>query len=140
MNKNCKLSLLLFVTFIFPGFSTYAEDKPNFIESYSVTDSKVAAKEIAAILIHMEHFVVSHEKKMLKSISKNSKLSPNVRSLAKAVINIQHKPLHSDIEKMRDIYQNEHSPVAVQELAYIIMNFKYKPKDKDLAMLKEIVK
>jgi len=133
---------ILFVIFInsllFAQIAT-SQEKVQFLNEFSTAESNKAIKNIAAILLHMEHFVVSEEKRILKSINDNDKLPQNIRTIASAIINIQHKPLFSDLDKMKNIFRNEKSKVREQELAYIILNFKFKPKTKDKNILHEII-
>lgn len=125
--------------FFFAPISAISAETPKFSEEFSAADTNLAVKNIAAILLHMEHYVESHEKKMLKQLVKNQKVSHSIRTIAEAIVNIQHKPLYEDIGKLQEVYQDDTSSVSEQELAYIVMNFRYKPTTKDKSTLKAII-
>lgn len=130
------ISILSFALMLSP---VSAAESPKFTEEFSNADSDKALKNIAAILYHMEHYVVSNDKRMLKAMYKNEKLPTNIRTIAQAIVNIQHKPLYDDIEKLENIFRNENAKASEQELALIVSQFRFKPTSKDKRTLKLIL-
>lgn len=109
--KNKTLQQLLFIAAIglFSQFSA-AQDA-----------NSAAAKQIADIIVSMNHFPSGPDKATLSKISEDTTLEQAIRDMAKAVSNIQHMPSPDAKAAMAEIQGND----QVKALAGIIANFSH---------------
>ena len=87
--------------------------------------STAAAKQIADIVVSLNHFPSDADKATLAAISGNSELAQGVRDMATAVANIQHAATAEDKSKMMALAAAEDTPERGKALAGIIANINH---------------
>ena len=97
-----------------------------------------AVKEIANIVMHLNHHPSDAEKARLKDIINNGSVSANVHAIASALLNMEHRATAGDKKKLGMIAQDSSADEDVRTLADIVHNLEHKPSGGDKAKLKDI--
>ena len=128
-NNHTKLALLVAVFILAFGTSTlYAS--PEHDES--------AVKAMANILMHVNHFPSSAEKKTLKKIADDGSNSGHVRAIANAMMHMQHAVSSADRKALNNIADDSSADSDTRELASILSHFNHKPSRSDKEKLNDI--
>jgi len=106
----------------------------------SALAASAAVKEMAGIMIHLEHYPTSDEKGKLKSIADNSASTENERVLARAIMNLKHHAADADKDKLKKVMDDSSAPADDRELAGIILNISHMPSAADKSKLEQMMK
>jgi hypothetical protein len=108
--------------------------------AHSALAASQAVRDMAGIMIHLEHYPSSDEKGKLKSIADNMASTEQERVLARAIMNLQHKAADEDKDKLKKVMDDNSAPPEVRELAGIILNINHKPSAADKSKLEQMMK
>jgi len=99
-----------------------------------------AVREMAGIIVHLEHYPSSDEKGKLKSIADNMASTAQERVLARAIMNLKHKAADEDKDKLKQVMNDAAAPAEVRDLAGIILNMSHMPSAADKSKLEQMMK
>jgi len=99
-----------------------------------------AVREMAGIMVHLEHFPSDAEKGKLKSIADNMASTVQESVLARAIMNLKHKAAAEDKDKLKQVMDDSSAPAEVRELAGIILNLNHMPSAADKSKLEQMMK
>lgn len=99
-----------------------------------------AVREMAGIMVHLEHYPSDSEKAKLKGIVDNKGSTVQERALASAISNLKHKAAAEDKEKLKQVMDDAAAPAEVRELAGIILNMSHMPSALDKGKLEKMMK
>ncbi len=100
---------------------------------------KDAMKQMADIMMHLNHYPSPSEKESLKKISDNASLSAPVRNLAVAMHNLKHKVDPGDKEKLQKIAADESADKHQRALAEIMLGLSHQPSQDDKEKLRKMM-
>ncbi|MBI5450803.1 MAG: hypothetical protein HY940_05545 [Gammaproteobacteria bacterium] len=110
----------------------------------AITHSALAAggaiREMAGILIGLEHYPSDAEKVTLKNIAASTDSTEQERVLAAAISNMNHNVANADRGKVRQIADDAGASGAVRDLAKIMLNISHKPSASDRSKLQDLMK
>tara|TARA_B110000858_G_scaffold3502_1_gene4072 strand:- start:47432 stop:47821 length:390 start_codon:yes stop_codon:yes gene_type:complete len=112
-NKTLQQFLLIAAIGLFSQFSV-AQDA-----------NSAGVKQIADIVVSLNHFPNAADKATLAAISGDMALAQGVRDMASAVSNIQHAATAEGKAAMATIQGNDQAPDRAKNLAGIISNFSH---------------
>jgi hypothetical protein len=99
-----------------------------------------AVREMAGIMVHLEHYPSDAEKVKLKGIVDNKGSTAQERVLATAISNLKHKAADADKDKLKKVMDDEAAPADVRELAGIVLNINHMPSAADKSKLEQMMK
>lgn len=99
-----------------------------------------AVREMAGIMVNLEHYPSDAEKTKLKGIVDNKGSTAQERVLATAISNLKHKVAAGDKDKLKQVMDDAVAPAEVRELAGIILNLNHKPGSADKSKLEQMMK
>ncbi len=102
--------------------------------------ASAAVKEMAGIVMHLEHYPSDAGKVKLKGIVDNKGSTEQERVLATAIVNLQHKAAAEDVDKLKKVMGDAAAPAEVKELAGILLNINHKPSAADKTKLEQMMK
>ncbi len=102
--------------------------------------ASAAVKEMAGIVMHLNHFPSDAGKVTLKGIVDNKGSTEQERVLATAIANLQHQPAAGDVDKLKKVMNDAAAPAEVKELAGIILNINHKASAADKGKLEQMMK
>ncbi len=102
--------------------------------------ASAAVKEMAGIVMHLEHYPSDAGKVKLKGIVDNKGSTEQERVLATAIVNLQHKAAVEDVDKLKKVMGDAAAPAEVKELAGILLNINHKPSAADKTKLEQMMK
>jgi len=130
MNKIKKFVTLCAVLFLFTLGS-----QAVFAESMD----EGAVKDMANMVIHLNHHPTDDEKARLQEIIDDGSLSDAVHTIASAMLNMEHRVSAQDKEKLGTIAQDSNVDEDVRTLATAVRNIEHHASDNDKEMLKKII-
>lgn len=95
-------------------------------------------KNMANIMMHLNHFPSDAEKKQLSSIADSTK-SAGIKVIANAMINLQHSASAADKKRLQAVIDDENTPENVKTLASIVQSINHKPTRDDKQKLSTMV-
>lgn len=101
-------------------------------------DSDDAVKTMANIMMHLNHFPSSSDKKVLEKITKNSQ-SKHERTIAQTMMNLQHKASSSDKVKLKEIMNDASATDHEKALAQIVHDLSHQPSRNDKHKLQAMI-
>ena len=101
-------------------------------------DAGGAIKQIADIVVSINHFPSDADKAALADIAGNDALPEGVRNMATAVSNISHAASAEGKAMMASIQANGEAPDRAKSLAGIIASLNHMPSDEAKATLAEL--
>ena len=101
-------------------------------------DAGGAIKQIADIVVSINHFPSDADKAALADIAGNDALPEGVRNMATAVSNISHAASAEGKAMMAGIQANGEAPDRAKSLAGIIASLNHMPSDEAKATLAEL--
>ncbi|HIF74997.1 MAG TPA: hypothetical protein EYG31_05700 [Porticoccaceae bacterium] len=101
-------------------------------------DAGGAIKQIADIVVSINHFPSDADKAALADIAGNDALPENLRNMATAVSNISHAASAEGKAMMASIQANGEAPDRAKSLAGIIASLNHMPSDEAKATLAEL--
>jgi hypothetical protein len=99
----------------------------------------ISIKEMAGILINLEHYPTSSGKMTLQNIAKDPGTSEQEKTVATALFNVEHKATSSDKTRLRQIIDDPSVSPQLREIAIIIYNLNHKPNSGDKETLSMIL-
>lgn len=99
-----------------------------------------AVREMAGIMVKLEHYPGDAEKTKLKGIVDNKGSTAQERVLAAAISNLNHKAAAGDKGKLKQVMDDASAPAEVRELAGIILNINHKPSPADKGKLEQMMR
>ncbi len=102
--------------------------------------ASAAVKEMAGIVMHLDHFPSDAGKVKLKGIVDNKGSTEQERVLATAISNLEHQVAAKDKDKLKQVMNNAAAPAEVKELAGIILNINHKASAADKTKLEQMMK
>lgn len=96
-------------------------------------------KEMAGILIDMNHYPAEADKARLKAIADSDTATAHERTLAKAIRGIEHTPSDSAREALQRIMDDDSAPRDVRDLARAVLGFEHKPDAEGKKRLRAIL-
>ena len=94
--------------------------------------------DMAKIMMHLNHFPSSSEKKVLQKIAESSN-SMHEKTIATAMINLQHSASSADKRKLKAIMNDASASADVKALAEIVHNLSHKPSRGDKQRLQAMI-
>ena len=101
-------------------------------------DAGGAIKQIADIVVSINHFPSDADKAALADIAGNDALPEGLRNMATAVSNISHAASAEGKAMMASIQENGEAPDRAKSLAGIIASLNHMPSDEAKATLAEL--
>ncbi len=104
--------------------------------------ASAAVREMARIVMHLEHYPSDADKKTLKGILDNTGSTGQERVLATAISNsnLQHRAAAEDMDKLKKVKNDAAAPAEVRDLASILLTImNHNPSFKDKNKLKHIL-
>ena len=99
-----------------------------------------AVREMAGIMVHLEHYPSDAEKATLKGIVDNKGSTAQERVLATAISNLKHKAAAGDTDKLKQVMGDTTAPAEVRDMAGIILNINHMPSAADKSKLEQMMK
>ncbi len=106
----------------------------------SALAASAAVREMAGIMVNLEHHPSDAEKVKLKGIVDNKGSTGQERVLATAIANLSHSVAAEDKDKLKQVAGDAAAPAEVRELAGIILNISHKPGAADKGKLEKMMK
>ncbi len=98
-----------------------------------------AIKQIASILVDLNHHPDASGKAALQAIMNDTSASEAERTLATAIANLDHKASDGDRAKLQAVVSDNKTPAAARDIANIVLNLSHKPSPADKQTLKNIM-
>jgi hypothetical protein len=95
--------------------------------THSVLAASAAVKEMAGIMMHLNHYPDDAEKARLKAIAADMGNTEQERVIATAISNLEHKVAAADADKLRQVTGDMSAPAEVRDLAGIVLGINHKP-------------
>lgn len=105
-----------------------------------VLAATAAVREMAGILVKLEHYPSAAEKSRLKELATSSTNTEQEKVVANAISNVSHTAADADIAKLKQVMGDATAPAEVRDLAEIILNFSHHPSAADKGKLQQIMK
>lgn len=99
----------------------------------------IAIKEMAGILINLDHSPTSSGKMTLQNIARDPGTSAQEKTVATALLNIEHKAASNDKPRLRQIIDDPSASPQLREIAKIIYNLNHRPNSGDKETLSMIL-
>ena len=130
-NKTFKWPPLLFVTLFHIVFFQI------FLTSAMAADENI--KQMAQIMLNLNHFPSDSEKQTLKQITLSGSSTEYEKTVATAMINLQHQATAEDKKKLAIIMNDKSAPEEIRTLDTIVHNVAHHPSDEDKQKLKKLM-
>jgi len=98
-----------------------------------------AVKDMANMVIHLNHHPTDAEKVRLQEIIDDGSLSDAVHTIASALLNMVHRASPEDKQKLGMIAQDSNVDEDVRTLATAVRNIEHHASASDKAMLQKLV-
>lgn len=98
-----------------------------------------ALKQMASILINLNHQPDASGKAALQQIVDDVSASEAERTIAAAIANLDHKASAADKAKLQAVAGDASTPPAARDIASIVANLNHKPSASDKETLKKIM-
>ena len=99
-----------------------------------------AMREMAGIVIKLEHFPSAAEKSRLKELASSKESTEQEKVVANAIANLSHTVADADIPKLKQVMGDATASAEVRDLAAIILNISHKPSAADKGKLQQMMK
>jgi hypothetical protein len=106
----------------------------------SALAASAAVREMAGIVMHLEHYPSDAEKARLKAIAADKSSTGQERVIATAIANLRHEVAAGDADKLRKVAGDMSAPAEVRELAGIVLNISHMPSSADKSKLEAMMK
>ncbi|HXU93781.1 MAG TPA: hypothetical protein VFP33_09010 [Gallionella sp.] len=106
----------------------------------SVLAASAAVREMAGVVMHLEHYPSDTEKAKLKAIAADKGSTEQERVIATAIANLRHEVAAGDADKLRKVTGDMSAPAEVRELAGIVLNISHTPSAADKRKLEAMMK
>lgn len=108
--------------------------------SQSALAVSAAVREMAGIVMHLNHYPSDTEKVRLGAIAADKGSTEPERVIATAISNLEHKVTAMDADKLRKVTGDMSAPAEVRDLAGIVLNINHKPSAADKGKLEALAK
>ncbi|HZW26748.1 MAG TPA: hypothetical protein VFF26_14815 [Gallionella sp.] len=108
--------------------------------SQSALAASAAVREMAGIVMHLNHYPSDAEKARLGVIVADKASTEPERVIATAISNLEHKVTAGDADKLRKVTGDMSAPAEVRDLAGIVLNINHKPSAADKGKLEAMAK
>lgn len=108
--------------------------------SQSALAASAAVREMAGIVVHLNHYPSDTEKARLKALAADKASTEPERVIATAIANLEHKVTGGDEDKLRKVTGDMSAPAEVRDLAGIVLNINHKPSTADKGRLETMAK
>jgi len=109
------------------------------IASPMVIAAESSVSEMATIIIHLNHYPTTEDKKVLTNIINGSHATAGEKVIAAALMRMQHSVNDEDADKLRRLAADDSVAEAERELAEIILTIAHHPTKTDIKRLKAVV-
>lgn len=99
-----------------------------------------AVREMAGILVNLEHYPSAAEKSRLKELAANKDNTEQEKVVANAIANLSHTASDADKSKLKKLMDDATAPAEVRDLAVIILRLNHKPSATDKDKLQQMMK
>ncbi len=106
--------------------------------NHSAMDSDDSLKNMANIMMHLNHRPSSSDMKVLKKIANNSH-SKHEKTIAQSMMNLEHKASSADKTKLKGIMNDTSAAENVRELAAIVYNLSHQASRNDKHKLQAMI-
>ena len=103
------------------------------------TDMHEPVKQMANILMTLNHGPDRTQKSTLRKIADNPDYSANLRAIAMAMIRLDHRANADDKARLRQIMQDNSASIAERELARIVIELNHKASSSDRMALRTLI-
>jgi len=110
------------------------------LASQSALAASEAVREMAGIMVHLEHYPSDAEKAQLKDIIDSKTSTAQERVLAAAITNLKHHAADADKSKLKQVMDDTSAPAEIRELAGIVLNINHMPSAADKSKLEQMMK
>lgn len=108
--------------------------------SQSALAVSTAVREMAGIVMHLNHYPSDAEKTRLRAIVADKDSTESERVIATAISNLEHKVTAGDAENLRKVTGDMSAPAEVRDLAGILLDINHKPGAADKGKLEAMTK
>ncbi|RLL55643.1 hypothetical protein D8Y20_01710 [Mariprofundus sp. EBB-1] len=109
-----------------------------FMSAPMVASAHGALSEIATIIMHLNHYPTTDDKKVLAEIAADPQSTAGDKIIAEALMRMQHQVKGADADALQKLAGNDATPAAEKELATIMLGIAHHPSSADVAQLKAI--
>ncbi len=106
----------------------------------SALAADAAVREMAGIMLHLNHYASDEEKGKLKVIADDPATPQDERVIAAAVMNLEHQVSSPDRDKLKKVIDDNSAPPEVRDLAAIVLNTNHTPSEADKRRLEAMTK
>ena len=106
----------------------------------SALAASVAVRQMASILLQLEHYPSIDDKVKLNEIANNKSSTKQEQVLATSVSNLKHQVADGDKDKLKHVIDDADAPKDVREMASIILTLRHFPSAADKAKLEQMMK
>ena len=106
----------------------------------SALAASAAVREMASILVHLEHYPSAEDKVKLNGIAENKSSTKQEQVLATSISNLKHQVADGDKDNLKHVMDDAAAPIEVRELASITLNIRHFPSAADKAKLEQMMK
>ncbi|BBJ00581.1 hypothetical protein FGKAn22_22730 [Ferrigenium kumadai] len=106
----------------------------------SALAASAAVREMAGIMMHLEHYPSDAEKVRLNAIAADKGSTGQERVIATAIGNLRHEVAAGDADKLRKVTGDMSAPAEVRDLAGIVLNISHMPSAADKRKLEAMMK
>lgn len=99
-----------------------------------------AVREMAGILINLEHYPSAAEKSRLKELAASKEYTEQEKVVANTLVNLNHSAADADKAQLQQLMGDASAPADVRDLAGIILNLSHKPSAADKRKLQQLMK
>ena len=105
-----------------------------------VLAASAAVREMAGILVKLEHYPSTAEKSRLMELASSKESTEQEKVVANAIANLSHTVADADVPKLKQVMDDAAAPTEVREMAGIILNLSHKPSAADKGKLQQMMK
>lgn len=105
-----------------------------------VLAASTAVREMAGILVKLEHYPSAAEKSRLAELAASKDTTAQEKVVANAMANLSHAAADADKAKLKQTQGDATAPTEIRELAGIILGLNHKPSATDKDKLRQMMK
>ena len=102
-------------------------------------DMHEPVKQMANILMTLNHGPDRAQKSTLRKIADNPEYSANLRAIAMSMLRLNHRASADDKARLRQIMQDNSASIAERELARIVAELNHKASSSDRMALRTLI-
>lgn len=105
-----------------------------------VLAASAAVREMAGILVKLEHYPSTAEKSRLMELAASKDSTDREKVIANAMVNLKHAVADADKVKLKQTQDDAAAPTEVRDLAGIVLGLNHKPSAADKDKLQQMMK